>query len=147
MMALRTTRPDTSRRPRFLRELAVLLSVVLVGLTGCSGGSKDGRADAQNPAPYRPMMVQLPAPAPDRIVYKSGTLTVYDLPASGRWMMQRNGAPHAYPIGPQHTLPEGLDAENTFVYYCRPGGQQSGHVSLAQILAAGREHDSQLAAR
>ncbi|MDB5308170.1 MAG: hypothetical protein JWO38_2372 [Gemmataceae bacterium] len=152
MMALRMTRPDTDRRCQTrgtrrvgsLRGLAMWLGVVLVGMTGCSGESQDGGlGGVPSPDPYRPSMTQLPAPAPDRIVYKGGTLTMYDLPA-GRWMVQRPGAPYPYPIGPKHTLPEGLDAENIFVYYCRPGGQQSGHVSLAQIQAAGREHDSQI---
>jgi hypothetical protein len=141
MIALRMTRPETDRR-RPIRGLA-WLGVALVGMTGCGGESRSGGlGGVPSPEPYRPTMVQLPPPAPDRIVYKGGTLTVYDLPDAGRWMVQRQGDAQPYPIGPQHRLPEGLNAEHTFVYYCRPGGQQSGAVSLAQIQAAGREHDS-----
>jgi hypothetical protein len=39
-------------------------------------------------------------------------------------------------------LPEGLDPNDTEVFYVRPGGQVSRSVTLAQIRDAGRDHVS-----
>lgn len=154
MTVLRTTRPaldheHPGRHTQWLlgvpRTLMVWLGVVFLAAAGCSGGppgSETGTNSNSDPAPYRPIMRRLPLPAPDRIVYKAGTLTFYELPGSGRWMVQVSGSESPAPVGTDHRLPEGLDPHYTYVSYCRPGGQTSGRVTLAQIQAAGKDHDS-----
>jgi hypothetical protein len=116
--------------------LVVWLGVSLAGVTGCTYGAES--------APYRPTMSQLPPPTADQVRYKAETrtLTLSDPPQAGRWMVQRPDAPYPYPIGPRHTLPAGVDLDHTFVYYRQPGGRQSGALSLSQIQAAGKDHDS-----
>jgi len=154
MAALWTTRPETDRKPpvssagRWLganRPLVAWVSVVLVGIVGCSGGHPgDEPGPPPDPSPYRPVMRRLPPPSPDRIGFRDGTLSFYELPASGRWMVQVSGSDTPEPVGPDHRLPGGVNPQSTFVSYCRPGGQTSQRVSLAEIQAAGRYHDSQV---
>lgn len=150
MAALRKTRPVTDPRParRAGRGAIFTLTVVLgfgvlAGMAGCSRGPRDGA----DPDPYRPKMTPLPPPAGDRIDYsaKDRKLTFYDPPGGpARWMIRRPGLPSAYPVGPEHTLPEGTDPDETFVYYVRPGGAASREVTLSQIRAARPAHDSQI---
>jgi hypothetical protein len=149
MMTLRMTGPTpderppapaVGRRPAFAYLLPFGLSLGLACLTGCT----EHRAEDQ-PAPhaYRANMTPpLPPPATDRIDYddQTRTLTFYDLQGPGRWMVHVGGA--IYPAGPDHRLPEGVDPDDTFVSYTRPGGLTSGHVSLRQIQAAHQMHNS-----
>ena len=153
MMALWTTRPNTDRRrptrtmgrdASFPRALVLCISVALPGISGCAERSA---GDAPVAAPYRPLMVQLPPPATDRIDYDSATrtLTFYDTPAgAGRWMVRASDAEQGVPAGPDHLVPEGADPDQTFVYYRRPGGQASRTVTLAEIQAARETHASQI---
>ena len=115
---------------------------LLVGILGCG---HDPQATTANPATSdaapisdRPLMTQLAAPRSEWIDYspKDRKLTLYDLPASGRWMVRRSDNPIPYPIGPEHILPEGVDPKETVVFYVRPGGQRSRTVTLAQIQAS-----------
>ena len=87
-------------------------------------------------------MSSLPPPRAEWIDYsaKDRKLSLYQLRASGRWMVKRPDRDQAYPVGPEHVLPEGIDAGETYVYYVRPGGQTSRSITLAQIQAATREH-------
>jgi len=120
--------------------LAFGLCAVLCGVTGCGEQRADNSPD---PHPYRAnMTTPLPPPATDKIEYddKTRTLTFYDLHGPGRWMVQVGGA--MYPVGPDHRLPEGVNPDETYVCYTRPGGQTSGHVSLRQIQAARQMHQS-----
>lgn len=98
----------------------------------------------EEPEPQGPVQPYLPPPATDRIEYNSQTrtLTFYDLPQSSRWMVQRPDAKMPDPVGPDLRLPEGLDPDNTFVFYRREGGQQSRSVSVADIQAARQMHVS-----
>lgn len=156
MTVLRMTRPDAARQQSapvkglwFLspQVLAVWIGVALVGVTGCGVERPDSGTSAaptSEQTSYNPPLSSLPPPATDRIVYKDRTLTLYDLPGSGRWMIQRPDVRFPYPVGPEHTLPEGVDAGKTFVYYRVSSGLQSPFVSLAEIQAAGRDHDSQI---
>jgi len=145
MTELWTARPH----PTFLpRTLALCLTASLAGVSGCGGERAVEPTAAANPdpAPYRPLLEPLPPPAVDRIKYKAETRTLYfpDLPRSGQWLVKVPGAWGEAAAGTDHVVPPGADPSNTFVYYRRPGGQVSGRVSLSQIQAAAREHDSQI---
>jgi len=134
MTALRTT---TDRR-RPARVLAVLCCAGLAGLAGCGSGH-DGAASGAGgqPKPVEQIAAGplLPAPDPDRIEYnaETRTLTFYELPESGRWMIKLPGHAHAIPAGPEHKFPVGIDPDRTLVHYARPGGQQSRAVTLRAI--------------
>lgn len=99
-----------------------------------------------DPAPYRPCMTVLPPPTVDQVRYDANTrrLTFSDATVAARWMVKRSDEATPYPVAQEHTLPEGLNADDTFVYYTRPGGQSSRHLSLAQIQAARPEHVSDI---
>ena len=131
MTALRTTRSV----PPLLSAAAAL--VALLGLaTGCGGPPPEGDA-------ARPLMRPLPAPAAERIAYNpdTRTLTLYRLPASGRWLVRGpEGDPVA--VGPVHVLPASADPVTTRVGYRRPTGQASNWVSVADIQAARATHAS-----
>jgi hypothetical protein len=125
--------------------LIVGLAFGLMASVGC--GNQAGPEDAaavEQEAVINPAAAELPPPATDRIDYDSRTrtLTFYDLPESARWMVRKPHTLLADSVGPDHRLPEGIDPEHTFVFYRRPGGQQSRAVSLAQIQAARQMHDS-----
>ena len=124
---------------RKTQTVLVILAGLGLVLTGCGG--------AAEAPPYRPPLAgTLPAPAPDRIEYKpeTRTLTFYDLPGTARWMVRLELDRPGIPAGPELEFPEGVDPDFTFVYYTRPGGHQSGRVSLAEIQAAGTMHASQI---
>lgn len=132
MTALRTTRPAPPRRRTGARRARLLGLTTFLGLAGCGGPGPE-------PADPRPATSRLPAPASERIGYddQTRTLTLPDPPPpGGRWMVRLPNDPVPAPVGPDHRLPEGVDPGTTLVYYCRPGGQTSGAVSLAQIQAA-----------
>jgi len=101
-------------------------------------------AEAAPPASERPQMATLPPPRAEWIEFstRDRKLNLYQLRASGRWMVKRPDREAAYPIGSEHVLPDGIDANETFVFYQRPGGQVSRSITLAQIQAATREHVS-----
>jgi hypothetical protein len=149
MTALRTTLPEPDRR-RTARIagasclVLIALGLVVVGVSGCGRRTDPGSSSA--PDPYRPLMAQLPPPESERIEFdaQTRTLTFYDLPASGRWMVRSLGTPAPSAAGPDHRLPQGFDPDTTFVYYRRPGGQSSGWVSVAEIQAARELHASQV---
>ena len=157
MLALWTT-PEKFERPArragqgsALSSLAVLgFATLLLGTFGCGHEPRDTVSDdssATEPAPFatdRPLMASLPPPRAEWIEYsaKERKLNLYQLRASGRWMVKQPDRETAYPVGPEHVLPEGLDSNKTYVYYVRPGGQASRGVTLAQIQAATREHVS-----
>lgn len=154
MKALRMTRLETDRPARFpghgMARALVLVSgfCALFGLSGCGQVSRDsGEGDSlptDSLATERPQLDSLPAPRAGWIEYsaRDRKLTFYQLHASGRWMVKRSDRDKAYPVGAEHTLPEGLNPAETFVYYTRPGGQVSRGITLAQIQNASREHVS-----
>jgi hypothetical protein len=154
MTALRTTRPDTAdRRPARATGrrkdvpllLALGLGAALVGVSGCGSDVADGANP--DPAPYRPCMVLLPPPTVDQVRFDATTRRLSFTDPTGpsaRWMVKRSDVESPLPVGPEVTLPEGLNADDTFVYYTRPGGQTSRHLTLAQILAAKPEHVSEI---
>jgi hypothetical protein len=111
--------------------------VAFIGLAGC-GGPPTGDDDS------RPTMRQLPPPAVERMEYNKDThtLSLYHLPASGRWVVQSPGESATVEVGPKHVLPETADPEATMISYRRPSGQASGWVSVADILAARATHAS-----
>lgn len=135
MTTLRMTRPDTDcRRPvlapgrlRSLRVAAFVACVALAGLSGC--GSNPAPADGSAAG------ARLPPPATDQLEYDktSGTLTLYQLPDSARWMIQLPGSPAPAPAAVKHRIPPGADPDRTLVFYARPGGHFSAPVSLRQI--------------
>lgn len=137
MTVLRMTRPDTDRRGRRIGA-AVLLCGVLIGLTGCGSGH-DGAATGPNGRPLPVEQVSagppLPAPDPERIEYNpdTRTLSFYELPEAGRWMIHRSGDPAAVPAGPEHRLPDAASIDKSYVYYVRPGGQSSRTVTVRTI--------------
>lgn len=146
MTALRMTRPDTGRQPPrsrgrwrgSVRVLAVLGGVALAGLTGCGSGP-DGAANGgtAHPKPVEQLTAGplLPAPDPDRIEYnaETRTLTFYELPEAGWWMIQRPSDPYPIPTGPEHKLPVGIDPDRTHIHYMRPGGRQSRTIPLRAV--------------
>ena len=156
MAKLRTTRPENDRRPArpaghgtaFTLAIGLGLGTVLFGTVGCGQDTREAVADptAVEPAlvSERPLMTLLAAPRSEWIDYspRDRKLTFYDLPASGRWMIKRSDRDTAYPVGPEHVLPEGLNPADTTVYYVRAGGQTSRSVTLAQIQAARPEQVS-----
>lgn len=115
----------TALRTTLLAGLAAVL------LCGCGGPGPDAAA-------YRPALTHLPPPPPDRIGFDDRTRTLYlpDAPPAARWMVEVPGAGPPNPAGPEVRLPDGADPDDTFVFYQRPGGQHSGRVSVAQVLAA-----------
>lgn len=128
MTALRTTR---SVPPP-------LLAAALLFAAGCGGPvASDGD-------PTRPTMRELPRPAVERIDYNPDTRTIslYRLPASGRWLVQEAGDAEAAPVGPAHVLRPDADPDTTYIAYRRPTGQASGWVSVADVLAARSTHAS-----
>jgi hypothetical protein len=153
MTVLRTTRSAFRRGSRRAGQgLALALGVagILFGILGCGRDNVADNTDPQDPAAItetdRPLMTQLPAPRSEWIAYSANDrkLTLYSLPASGRWMVKRSDLPAAYPVGSEHTLPEGINPAETMVYYIRPTGQTSRGVTLAEIQAARQEHVSLL---
>ena len=149
MTALWTTRLEQTRRLRRAGHgLVLALSfAVLIGIIGCNRETRE-EAEPASPdaatATDRPMLTHLSAPRSEWINYSPNDrkLTLYTLPAAGRWMIKRSDLTSAYPIGPEYVLPEKLDPNETVVYYIRPGGQTSRSVTLAQIQAARPEHMS-----
>jgi hypothetical protein len=131
--------------------LALLLGIggALFGIFGC-GREPQERNDIPSTEAAtdtdRPSMTQLSPPHSGWISYspKDRKLTFYELPGSGRWMVKRSDQAAAYPVGPEHTLPEGLDPKEMVVFYVRPGGLTSRSVTLAQIQSARPEHVSLL---
>jgi hypothetical protein len=118
--------------------LVVIGCAALAGLTGCGSGhdgASAGGGGQPRPAEQLAAGPLLPAPDPGRIEYNptTRTLTFYELPESGRWMIQRPGDQYPVPAGPEHKLPVGTDPDRTYVHYVRPGGQQSWTVSLRTI--------------
>jgi hypothetical protein len=128
--------------------VGLVFGFVLFGSFGCGKESRHSAADPAAVEPAietdRPQMVHLSPPRSEWIEYSTSSrkLTLYDLPSSGRWMVKRSDLPTAYPVGPEHILPEGLDPAETMVYYTRPGGLTSRPVTLAQIQAARPAHVS-----
>src|SRR5437879_1278568 len=150
MSALRMTQLVTDGRPAPStgegRAFVLLLGLaaIVVGMAGCDGQGGNGvEASEADATPYRPLMTYLPPPASDRIDYRDHKLTFYDLTGGGRWMVKRADTPTAYPVGPEHTLPESVKPDDTIVFYTRPGGQKSRAITLAQIQAARPGHESQ----
>jgi|GEM_PF-2122111 len=157
MTALRMT-PTTTERPARVAGHGSALStlatfgfgLLLLGVCGCGhepreASSEDtGSVEATPFASDRPLMASLPPPRAEWIEYSSRDrkLNLYQLRASGRWMMKSADRDTPYPIGPEHVLAEGLNPNETYVYYVRPSGQSSRTVTLAQIQAATREHVS-----
>jgi hypothetical protein len=123
-------------------------ALVLCGAFGCGhepqSDPEELASEAAVPPTDRPLPATLPAPRPEWIEYSSRErkLTMYDLRASGRWMIKRPDREKPLPMGPEYVLPEGLDAGETFVFYTRPGGQISRSVTVAQIQASRPEHVS-----
>lgn len=115
------------------------LAAVALLSAGCGGPGPDEAA-------YRPTLTRLPDPPADRIGYddRTRTLVLPDPPAAARWMVEVPGADRPNPAGPAVRLPSGADPAETFVYYQRPGGQLSGRVSVARVLAARDAHTSHL---
>lgn len=132
MVALRTTPRSVCPRAAALGVCAVLAAVV-----GC------GRDARPVDVPARAWM---PAPDAERIVYdaRDRSLTLYDLPNAARWVVQLPGAEKGASVGPVHRLPEGVDPEQTMVFYTRPNGKASNAVSLRQILDARDTHASSM---
>jgi hypothetical protein len=155
MTALRTT-PEMSERPARRAGQGSALSclatfgfgLLLLGLFGCghepreTGPDDPAAVEAKPFASDRPLMSTLPPPRAEWIDYsaKDRKLSLYQLRASGRWMVKRPDRETAYPVGPEHVLPEGIDSSETYVFYIRPSGQTSRSITLAEIQAATREH-------
>ncbi len=156
MKALRMTPTNADRPARGAGQgaayscFAVLgFGILSLGVFGCGHEPHEitnDEAVVQESAPNseRPLLASLPAPRSEWIDYsaKDRKLSMYHLRSSGRWMVKRSDREAAYPIGPEHTLPEGINPSETFVYYTRPNGQSSRSVTLAEIQAATREHVS-----
>ncbi len=151
MMQLRMTDRGTScssawlrRRVRSGRALAFALALGCMAAAGCGQRTTADNAPPSEEAVPQPVLAELPPPATDRIEYDSQTRTLvfYELPESARWMVRRPNSEIPDLAGPDHRLPEGIDPQHTFVFYRRPGGQQSRAVSLAQIQAARQMHQS-----
>lgn len=150
MAMLRKTRSDRERRPAratgqgLASTLALGFGFALIGILGCGAESREPDVVEPSLVSERPFMSKLPAPRSAWIDYsaRDRKLTFYDLPSSGRWMVKRSDREMAYPVGPEHVLPEGLNPTETMVFYTRPGGQTSRPVTLAQIQAARDEHVS-----
>lgn len=125
MTALRTTR---SLPPRLRLPVAAL---VLAFVAGCGGPPAAGDGS-------RPPTAPLPRPTVERIDYNTNTrtLTLYQLPESGRWLVWTPDRPEATAVGPAHILAEGTDPVDTYVAYRRPSGRASGWVALSDIIAA-----------
>lgn len=150
--------PEKSERPARRAGQGSALSclatfgfgLLLLGVFGCGHEPRDASSDdpaAMEATPFvseRPLMSSLPPPRAEWIEYsaRENKLSLYQLRASGRWMVKRSDRETAYPVGPEHVLPEGIDSNETYIYYVRPGGQASRSISLAQIQAATREHIS-----
>jgi hypothetical protein len=150
MTALRTTRPDTDRRPARPRGrwvVCALAAVSCAALAGCGSGeagAASGEGGHARPVEQLAAGPRLPAPDPDRIAYdaSTGTITFYELPDSGRWMVQRPGDPHPVPTGPELRLPPGTDPWHVHISYVRPGGQQSRTIPLRKIQERRTEYTS-----
>lgn len=130
------------------RRIAVLLPLVLVA-AGC-GRSAPAGADASPHAlgasdpPWVPGRSALPPPDTDRMNYdeRTRTLTLYDLPASERWLIRLPGEKAGRPVPSRHRLPNVTDPSQVLVYYTRPGCKASVPVTLRQIRDSGNAHIS-----
>jgi hypothetical protein len=157
MTALRTTPTATAGPARgagqgtaLSRFASLGFGLLLVGVFGCGHEPRDaapaqnGASETEAVASERPHMATLPPPRAEWIEFSAQyrKLNLYPLRSAGRWMVKRSDRDAAYPIGTEHVLPEGIDANTTFVFYQRPGGQVSRSITLAQIQAATREHVS-----
>ena len=158
MQALWITRPEDNRWPArgmghgMGFSLAAILGfgLILGGIFGCGHEPRETSdnesviTDQMAAESERPLLASLPAPRSEWIDYsaKDRKLTLYHLRASGRWMVKRSDRAQSYPIGAEHVLPEGINPNETIIYYTRPGGQISRGVTLAQIQSATREHVS-----
>ena len=111
------------------RTIPLGVCALLAAVIGCGSETRSS---------YAPAPTLMPAPDTERIVYdaRDRSLVFYDLPNSARWVVQLPGSPVASNVGPVHRLPEGVDPEQTLVFYTRPGGKTSNSVSLRQILDA-----------
>jgi hypothetical protein len=146
MIALPTIRPcELARRAR-----AAALVLLPVSLLGC--GSVEPPAAEQSPHATNgandPAWVtgraQLPPPDADRINYdeRTRTLTLYDLPANDRWMVQMPGDDSPRPAAPQQRVPADAELSEVKVYYARPGVKPSRPVSVKMIRDCGQAHSS-----
>ena len=149
MTVLRTTRPDTDRpAPLWGRWVGCALAAVgCAALAGCGsgeGGAATGEGGQPRPVEQLTSPPRPPAPDLDRIEYdaSTGTLTFYELPDSGRWMIQRPGDPYPFPAGPEHRVPAGMDPNHVHIGYARPGGQQSRTITLRAIQEGRTIHTS-----
>ena len=111
------------------RTIPLGVCALLAAVTGCGSEPRSS---------YTPARAVLPAPDTERIVYdaRDRSLVFYDLPNAARWVVQLPGRPTGSNVGPVHRLPEGVDPEQTLVFYTRPGGKVSNAVSLRQFLDA-----------
>ncbi|HUR55943.1 MAG TPA: hypothetical protein VMZ71_17540 [Gemmataceae bacterium] len=133
MVPLRTT----PRLPVWPRAAALGVCALLAAVVGCGSESRP---------PHVPARALMPAPDAERIVYdaRERALVFYDLPNSARWVVQLPGSEKGANVGPVHRLPDGIDPEQTLVFYTRPNGKASNAVSLRQILDARDTHASSM---
>jgi hypothetical protein len=111
---------------------------VLGGLAGCGSGHEGaavGPTGQVRPVEQLAAGPILPAPDPGRIEYNADTrtLTFYELPESGRWMIHCSGDKYSVQAGPEHRLPDTANIDKSYVYYVRAGGQWSRPVSVRTI--------------
>src|SRR5687768_3865232 len=114
MTALRIT-PMTTERPAKRAGQGTALSclatfgfgLVLLGASGCGHEPRElepSDSAAAEPVPFateRPLLSTLPPPRAEWIDYsaKDRKLNLYQLRASGRWMVKRSDRETAYPVG------------------------------------------------
>jgi hypothetical protein len=153
MSTLRITIPPLRITSRLVAGAGAALLLGL-GLFGCGTGTPSqsdpatGAGSPLTPGSNDPAWLtsreQLPPPDPERIEYDADkrTLNLYDLPSRDNWMVRLPNEPAGRLVGPQHRLPEGIDKENTLVFYVRAGSKFSSPVTIAQIEAGRMAHTS-----
>jgi len=87
---------------------------------------------------------RLPSPDVAEITFDTSTnvLKLYELPASARWMVLLPHDKAAVPVDREYKMPEGVDADKTFIYYAVPAGRQSKLVTLTEVQQAGEQLSS-----
>lgn len=138
--------PHTARTRWHGLGLAIGCAVLTVGCGSASRVDNDPAPDHHSSviADRSDRGQRMPAPDVGEIQFdtNSNMLKLYELPASARWMVQLPNDKSAVPVDREYKLPDGVDADRTYIYYAVPAGRQSKLVTLGDVQRSGERFTS-----